>query len=357
MSRRTLLTGAAYHGNRMLSHAEQDMKELVRADMDVVLHMFSHTDWARHKDVIRDMISVSEHAGLEVWVDNWGLSGPPGDISHFLALYPDSHSYWSNGEMFPTHACLNSPDLRAFIKSWIDTVYEIGGRTLFWDEPHIPMKTREDGKILYGCCCQRCKKLFEDRYNRPMPEYMEANQDADVLAFRNDTIVDYFREITTYSQSLGMKNVTCVMFVEAYASDFTLLDRICSLPTMESIGTDPYWYGRGNVNPYEYVYTRSKQTVEMAEHYKKDHNLWIQTYAVPRGREEEIIQATEAAYDAGARTILAWGFHGSESNTYRAENPLRTWEITVEAMKRIRSMERDRILAENRAKYSQRTPY
>ena len=352
MAKRSLLTGVAYHGNRMLSHAENDMKEIVRADMDVVLHMYSHTDWTRHKAVLKDMIAVSEHAGLEVWVDNWGLNGPPGDISHFLAYYPDSHTYWSDGEMLPTHACLNSPDLRAFIKKWIDDVYEIGGRTVFWDEPHIPMRGREDGKIVFGCRCARCQKLFAERYNRPMPETMDADaMDADVLEFRNDTIVDYFREITAYSQSLGMKNVCCVMFVDSYRSDFDLLDRICSLPTMENIGTDPYWYGHKDVNPYQFVYERSKRTVDMAEQYKKDHNLWIQTYAVPRGREEEIIQATEAAYDAGARTILAWGFNGSESNTYRAENPLRTWEITVEAMKRIRSMERDRILAENRAKF------
>ena len=49
--------------------------------------------------------------------------------------------------------------------------------------------------------------------------------------------------------------------------------------------------------------------------------------------------------------MLAWGYRGSESNDYAAKNPERTWNVTVEAMKRIRSMERDRILAENRAKY------
>ena len=42
---------------------------------------------------------------------------------------------------------------------------------------------------------------------------------------------------------------------------------------------------------------------------------------------------------------------GSESNDYRAANPERTWDMTVEAMRRVRSMERDRILEENRAKY------
>ena len=79
--------------------------------------------------------------------------------------------------------------------------------------------------------------------------------------------------------------------------------------------------------------------------------MWIQTYDVPRGREEEIIEATAAAYDAGARTILAWGYMGSESNDYRAQNPLGTWNMTVEAMRRIRAVERDRIWEENRKKF------
>jgi hypothetical protein len=77
----------------------------------------------------------------------------------------------------------------------------------------------------------------------------------------------------------------------------------------------------------------------------------LQAYNAPRGREDEIITATEAIYDAGARTILAWGFHASESNNYRSQNPEKSWAMTVEGFKRIKSMERDRLLAENRKKY------
>ena len=40
-----------------------------------------------------------------------------------------------------------------------------------------------------------------------------------------------------------------------------------------------------------------------------------------------------------------------ESNTYRCENPARAWSYTVEAFKGVKSMERDRILEENRKKY------
>ena len=46
---RKLKTGCAYHGNRMLSHAITDMKEIANADMDIVVHMLSHTDWERHE--------------------------------------------------------------------------------------------------------------------------------------------------------------------------------------------------------------------------------------------------------------------------------------------------------------------
>jgi len=69
------------------------------------------------------------------------------------------------------------------------------------------------------------------------------------------------------------------------------------------------------------------------------------------GREEEVIIAADAAYDAGARCILGWGFRGSESNDYRAANPDRMWTITKEAFRRIRDRERDAILAENRKKF------
>ena len=346
MNKRSLLTGVAYHGNRMPSHVRQDMREIAKADMDIVVHMFSHTDWDRHKNVMKDIFAITEDAGMEVWVDNWGLSGPPGDKSHFLAYYPDSHMYFSNGEMSPVYACLNSPDLRRFVKNWIDTVVELGAKTIFWDEPNIPKKkvSPESNERPYACCCPRCKKMFEEKYGRPMP----ALADEDVEAFRTDTIVDYFKEITEYSASLGIRNVICVMLKQDIGINLDTLDRICSLPTIDNIGSDPYWLSKKDVDPYEFVYNGTKKNLDVCAQFKKDHNIWIQTYRTPRGREEEIMLATEAAYDAGARTILAWGYMGSESNDYGAKNPARTWDMTVEAMRRIRSMERDRILEEKR---------
>jgi hypothetical protein len=200
-------------------------------------------------------------------------------------------------------------------------------------------------KIVYGCCCPRCKKLFEEKYGHPMPEFL----DDEAAEFRTETIVDYFKDITAYSASIGIYNTVCVMLGANLGINLDTLDRICNIPTLQNIGSDPYWFDHNGADPYEFLYNGAKHNVEVARRFGKDHNVWIQTFAVPRGREEEIILATDAAYDAGARTILAWGYMGSESNDYAAKDPERTWNITVEAMRRIRARERDRILAQKQA--------
>ena len=358
-----LKTGAAYHGNRMLSHAIEDMKEMVRADMDVVVHMLSHTDWERHSNVMGDIFKASEDLGLEVWVDNWGIGGSPGDRAHFLAYHPEAHTYYGDGKMHLYQSCLNAPSYRQFVKDWIELVGSLGGKKIFWDEPFIPA-VKVDGSDDYysACTCPTCRKMFEERFNKPMPEIM----DEDVAEFRNQTLIEYHEFVSSYAKNINIESSICLMphqlsggmnrNVSRQQKMMEIpIDRLCGMATVDDIGTDPYWYGNADIaksgNPYEMVYTNSKVCVDIANKFEKKHNIWVQGYNAPRGREEEIITATEAIYDAGARTILSWGFHASESNNYRSSNPEKSWLMTVEGFKRIKNMERDRILAENRKKY------
>ena len=124
-----------------------------------------------------------------------------------------------------------------------------------------------------------------------------------------------------------------------------------ALPHLDNIGSDPYWGYRDGVHPYEFVYNGTKRNLEISAKYGKDHNVWIQAYGTPRGKEEEIVAATEAAYDAGARTILGWSYYAGISNDYGAQNAALAYRRYEEAMARIWSMERDRILEENRRLY------
>lgn len=352
-----LKTGVAYYGNRMLSHAISDMKEIARSDMDIVVHMFTHNDMERSPSVVSDIFKATEAEGLEVWVDNWGIGGAPGDKGHFLAYHPEAHSYYGDGIMHPYQICLNAPSYRQFVKEWIDKVVEIGGKTIFWDEPHIPhVKIPGTDDYYSACTCPTCQKMFETRFGKKMPLVM----DRDVSQFRNDVMVEFHNFICQYANSLGVKNVVCFMpyqlrgMTKNTGKDDLLsfdIDSVCSMPFVDNIGTDPYWYGGNHESVYEYNYNSTKLCIETAEKYGKDHNIWIQGYGAPLGREEEIIEATEAVYDAGARTILSWSFRAAESHNYRSANVEKSWFCTVEGLKRVKSMERDRILAENRKKY------
>lgn len=342
---RPLKTGYAYHGNRMPQHVEADLRDMVSHNANLIVHMFSHTDWDRHIQVMKDIVAMSEGYGMETWIDNWGLGGPPGDKSHFLAYYPDAHVMYSDGSMDPVRACLNSPDFRRFTKEWIDAVVYIGGKTVFWDEPHLPQKESRDG-VIYGCACPRCRALFREKFGYEMPLF----HNEDVEKLRVETVVDYFAEVSAYSRAKGLRNTVCIMNGNATTMDLIpVLDRICALDTLDNIGSDPYWIS-GNNDPYEFVYNGARWNIGIADRYKKDHNIWIQTYDNPLGREEDIIAAADAAYDAGARTILAWGCYGSASNNYRAQNPLAVRAKTAEAFRRIWDRERDRLRQESRRK-------
>jgi hypothetical protein len=190
---------------------------------------------------------------------------------------------------------------------------------------------------IWTCRCNRCRKLFEERYNKPMPSELTD----EVEAFRVWTVVDYFKEVTMFSKNKGMENIVCVMLGDEYGINLATIEEISGLESLDNIGSDPYWLGIDGVNPYEFVYKATQKNLKICEKYGKDHNIWIQGYGAPRGREEEIILASDAAYDAGARTILVWGYRGSESNDYRAENPDMTWKVVGDAMLRITERERN----------------
>lgn len=335
-----LKKGVAYHGNRILRHVEEDMRDIIEHNFNLVVHMFSHNDWDRHKTIMKEIFTITAEHGLENWVDNWGLGGPPGDKSHFLSYHPDCHQIYSDGSMDPTRVCLNSAEFRTFTKEWIDVVYEAGGRSIFWDEPHLAAKTMSGGKpVIWSCRCPHCRELFAEQYQAAMPETFTP----EVEAFRVRTVVDYFREVTRTSKDKGMTNIVCVMLGASHGINLATLDQIASLDTLDNIGSDPYWLSHAGVDPYRFVYEATERNLAICDQYKKDHNIWIQGYATPKGREEEIILATDAAYDAGARNILVWGYRGSESNDYRAQNPDLTWKITGDAMARITERHRDQI--------------
>ena len=338
---KTLKLGTAYHCNRILRHVEEDMTDIVNHNMNLVVHMFTHNDMDRHTDVMKDIIRLSEDKGLEVWLDNWGVDDGPGDKGYITARIPQAAQEFADGTRY-FRPCYNHPDFRAFTRQWVDCVAEAGGKTVFWDEPHLTMD-KEHG---FACHCPNCRRLFKERFGYEMP----AQLNDDVMAFRTDSIVDYFRFATDYAHSCGITNTGCIMFNAEQGISLDSIDRLLALPNFDNVGCDPYWYGRAETpqEVYDYNYTRAKKAVTTANAFGKDHNVWLQSYAFPKGREDELLIAADAIYDAGARTIISWSFRGGESNNYRAECPDVIWNINGEVMGRLRQRHFDAMIAELR---------
>ena len=240
---RTLRLGTAYHSNRILRHVEEDMRDVVNHHMNTVVHMFTHNDMDRHRSVMKDVISISEDKGLEVWVDNWGIDDGPGDKAYITALIPDAAQQFADGTRY-FRPCFNHPDFRAFTRSWVDCVAEAGGKTLFWDEPHMNVSDVHG----FACHCPTCRRLFEERYGKPMP----AELTPEVAAFRTDTLIDYFRFATDYAHDCGMTNTGCIMFDPFYGISLDSIDRLLSLPHFDNVGCDPeVWNNHGSIVEFE----------------------------------------------------------------------------------------------------------
>jgi hypothetical protein len=125
-----------------------------------------------------------------------------------------------------------------------------------------------------------------------------------------------------------------------------------AIPHFDNVGCDPYWCGRYQdpVDIYRYNYEKTKQNLEFCEKFGKDHNVWLQAYHFPYGREDEMVIAADAIYDAGAKTILTWSYFGGESEDYGAQNCEMNWAIQGEICAHLRRRHFNKMLDEIKAK-------
>ncbi|MBQ3084735.1 MAG: hypothetical protein IJC46_04710 [Clostridia bacterium] len=340
-----LKLGVAYHSNRTFKTVRADLEDIVQHGFNTVIHMYSHNDWVRCPSVMKDIFAATTDLGLDLWVDNWGLMGTPGDPSHFLSYHPEAARMYSDGTRNAPRVCLNSPAFVEWTKEWLDQVYEAGGRKIFWDEPALA--NLEDK---FACGCPLCRSLFEARYHREMP----VKPDAETHEFQLWTIVNYLDQVSEYAHSLGMENSVCVMLKGIHGITLDNLDLLGQLKHMDNIGSDPYWSHTGmrdgweDEEIYKFVYTNALKNMKACEATGKNHNIWVKAYAAHAGFERDVVYAAEAIFDAGARNIFFWGYRGCDGNEYRSHNPEMHWAAVKAATDRLWEKERQRVVSNAR---------
>jgi hypothetical protein len=233
---------------------------------------------------------------------------------------------FTEGDINVNKACINSRTFRDKMSQWIDLAASTGAEGVFWDEPHLFYgeftelfgKTRK----IWGCTCPTCKDIFKNNFGYEMPREFTN----DVMAFRQDTILNFLEFLSDHSSSKGLKNAVCVFPYSEPKYGIYEWEKIVKLKNVDIFGSDPYWISY-NEPVGDFVEKVSREVVRLCKKHDKEPQIWIQGYRVPAGREDEISTAVKAAFNSGVRNIATWCFEGGACMTYiSSERPEMVWD-------------------------------
>jgi hypothetical protein len=363
-------TGVSYFSSRDLRHVRDDLAEMVEAGCSYVVHCFTETDLLYYRGTLGEVLAATRDAGLEAWVDPWGVTGifSGESLSRFLVDHPEALQVLSDGRRAPA-ACPNHPQTRRFLIDWVRAAAEAGAQVTFWDEPHFSIPIwRGDRSGAWACRCDHCDARFREQTGHALPSRM----DDEVRAFRERSLVDLLQELSTEAKRLGMRNALCLLptgfdlvglddlarrveerwrrglaGVDESVADlepwrsFGIRDweAAAAIDGLDIFGCDPYWYlfGQGT-EPEAFVRAFTRRTADLAQPRGQAVQIWVQAFSVPEGREEELATGLDVAVAEGATHVAAWSFRATESmSSIRPARPDVVWRVVSDSFRRLRA--------------------
>jgi hypothetical protein len=319
-----LKLGVSYYGNRIPWRVREDLKVIREAGCNTILHTFSEQDFEFYADAVKQIVADSKAIGLEVWLDPWGVGQVFGGETYSSLIAKDLsvRQMSAQGQSLPM-ACPNQLNFREYLKGWIEAAAQIGPEVLFWDEPHFkiyPEPEPNADQKLWACRCTACERRFQEWAGQPMPDVMTLK----VREFKEDCLVEFVRFLCDATAAKGMKAAVCMLPFEN-SSTVGDWERIAALPSVDIIGTDPYW------RPHQpevgkHVGRFAKRIAELSAKHHKQGQIWILNFNIPKGEEGTVREAIEAAYREGIRNFAAWSYFGAAYISIKAEDPQAVWE-------------------------------
>jgi hypothetical protein len=358
-------TGVSYFSSRDLRHVRSDLREMAEAGCSYVVHCFTETDLAYYRETMREIVLETHDAGMEAWLDPWGLAGIfSGETFTKLPLdYPETWQVLSDGRSVGA-ACPNHPQTRKFLREWVEACAYVGGDVLFWDEPHFYIGFwRGDFSGAWACYGEECLELFRARYGGEMPREFTP----EVRAFREASLLDLLSELSDFGHKQGMRNALCLIPTDLAAHGFPEpeermkaamakrlgdvapgrvdavyhmgvgdFDSGAAISGLDIFGCDPYWYAFGT-DAEAFMREYSVAAAEAARRHGRELQLWVQAFRVPEGREDELRTGLRVAEEVGATHVAAWSYRATESMSQIAcARSDVVWNIIGEEFRRLR---------------------
>lgn len=292
-----------------------------------MLHTFSENDLAYYRGTMADIVRASHDLGLHVQVAPWGVGRTFGGEaeSRFVTMRSEACQVLDDGRRVAT-GCLNNPAYRAFCREWADAAIELGADRVFWDEPHWthPEHVGIDDPERWACRCEFCV----ERFGGDMPTRLTA----EVQAFRERSLVDFLREMTTHVASRGGKSTVCLLPLVEGPHGISDWDAVASLPGLATLATDPYWKNFDEpAGPF--VERFARLVAEAARRNGVEPQLWLPSFGLMREDIPELEAAVESARAAGVDDVWTWGYEACEHMTSLAtpDAPL-VWAAVTKAL-------------------------
>jgi len=319
--------GSSYFGVRIPRHVQRDMADLAARGYTGVLHTFSENDLAYYRDTMAEIVALSHAAGLSVLASPWGLGRTFGGEaeSRWVAFHPEECQVLDDGRRVAA-ACLNSPAYREFCKEWADWVLECGVDSVFWDEPAwvVPAHVGVDDATRWTCRCDRCA----ERFGGPVPGELTPA----VRSFREQSVVDFLREVTDHVAARGGTNTICLLPATEGAQGLADWDEVAALPSLATLATDPYWkHWDEAAGPFVRRFARLLR--ETAERHGIGAQLWVPSFGLDRQDIPELEAAVAAAREEGVDDLWTWGYEACRHMTSLAtpDAPL-VWDAVSAAL-------------------------
>ena len=317
-------TGISYFGNRISEHfVERDLPDIVAHGCTYIVHTFSENDLHHYKGSLKAMVAATHQAGLEAYIDPWGVGGVFGgeEYSDFVPRNSDTWQMKPDGSSVPM-ACLNSQKFRVFMHGWVDVAVEIGADVIFWDEPHLFAGSLAGGND-WTCFCGVCRERFHSTFGTEMPTALTP----EVAEFREDTVVGFLSEMCSYVKAKGYRNAVCLMPFDDEEHCVTHWEKIAAIHGLDILGVTPFWQFFQQERD-EFVARFADKVVALSNTYSLESQLWLQAFLVNSGTEAELTITAQIAAEAGIQNIAAWGFRGCDyMSSLRSERPDEVWRV------------------------------
>jgi hypothetical protein len=326
--------GTSYFGNRIVRHVAADMEALAERGFTGVLHTYTENDLTYYRSTLNEIVRRSQDAGLLVQIGPWGVCRMFGGEaeSGFVPANMELGQVLETGRRVPA-GCPNQPRVREFVRTWIDAAIDTGAEHIFCDEPHWthPQHFGLDPSH-WGCRCEVCRGLFRERFGEDMP----AELTPEVLAFREDSMVDFIGDFVAHVAAQGAKPTICPLPHTEGPHGIKDWSRLAALPGLDTLATDPYW--KALKEPLEpFVREYSRRVHDLAEEHDVAAQIWIQGFGILAADAGDIATAVRIAREEGVEDLWVWGYEAcGHMTTLAPDDPEAVWETTVQALLGVR---------------------